>query len=134
MEQTVPPHYCDKTGRPDIGRPFAYYLGILLHSSLLSEYFFFHASNSFRPSSLAYNFWISGARNRAKESMMACGSSISYGFWRFSWMAIVYCPNSKTFPAQLSPSHTPSRRYAVARDCSHAQKENRSFQNSRNFS
>ena len=69
-----------KKGCPGTGHPFAYYLRILLYPSLLSEYFCSHAFSSFRPSSLAYNFWISGARNRAKESMMDCGSSISYGF------------------------------------------------------
>lgn len=95
MEQTVPPHYCDKKGRPEIGRPFAYYLWTLLHSSFLSEYFFFHVSNSFRPSSLAYNFWISGVRNRAKESMMDCGSSISYGFWWFSWPTMGELPQQQ---------------------------------------
>ena len=121
-------------GCPKAGHPFAYHLWILLHPSLLSEYFFFHASSSFCPSSLAYNFWISGARNRAKESMMDCGNSISYGFWWFSWLAIVYCPNSKTLLAQLSPSHTPFRRCTAAKYRSHTQKGNRSFQNLRKFS
>ena len=65
---------------------------------------------------------------------MDCGSSISYGFRRFSWLAMVYCPDSKPLLAQLSPSHTPSRRYTVAKDCSHIQKGNRSFQNLRKFS
>lgn len=32
---------------------------------------------------------------------MDCGSSISYGFRRFSWLAMVYCPDSKPLLAQL---------------------------------
>ena len=36
-------------------------------------------------------------------------------------------PRQQTFPTRLSPSHTPSRQYTAAKDCSHAQKENRSF-------
>lgn len=73
-----------------------------LHSSLLSEYFFFHVFNSFRPSSLANNFWISGARNRAKESMMDCGSSILYGFWWFSWPTMGELPQQQNLTGSTS--------------------------------
>ena len=41
---------------------------------------------------------------------MDCGSWISYGFSMFFLAGHSVLPNSKTFPAQLSPSHTPSRR------------------------
>ena len=108
MEQTTSPSLlCQTKGCPETGHPFAYYLWIWLHSSLLSEYFFFHSSNSFCPSSLAYSFRISGTRNRAKESTMDCGSSMSYCSWCFFWLAMVTYSHGKTFLAQLSSVHTP---------------------------
>ena len=78
MEQTIPsPLLYQTKGCPVSGHPFVYYLWSLLHSSLLSECFFFHDSNSFCPSSLAYNFWITGERNQTKELMIDCNSSIT---------------------------------------------------------
>ena len=98
------PHYCTKQ-RDALKRGIP--LRIIFEFDFTPHFYQNTSSNSFCPSSLAYSFRISGTRNRAKESTMDCGSSMSYCPWCFSWLAMVNYSRGKTFLAQLSSVHTP---------------------------
>ena len=93
MEQNVPPHCCDKqkSGSPETGHPPC--ILSLNFTSLLTfvKKFLLPLCQFFLPLFARIEF----LDFRHKESMMDCGSSISYGFWRFSGVAMAYCPSSK---------------------------------------
>ena len=97
------PHYCTKQrDAPKQGIPLC-----IIFEFDFTPHFCQNTSSSFCPSSLAYSFRISGTRNRAKESTIDCGSSMSYCSWCFPWLAMVTYSHGKTFLAQLSSVHTP---------------------------
>ncbi len=118
--KTFYPYYCNS--RKDAPKQ-----GILLH--IIFEFYFtpyFYQKISFPilsvPSSLVrlrriFLSQAQGIEQRNQWWTMVVRSRMDFGVFL---LAMVCCSNSKTFPAQLSPSHALSRRYTAAKHCAHS--------------